>query len=82
MLLDRPGASYYQCTFDEADHINLAEILKSISGKFILSYDDHEMVRELYKDLNIREVDSVRYSMNNKPGTANRHCGELIITNF
>ncbi|EAH6427856.1 DNA adenine methylase, partial [Campylobacter coli] len=30
-------------------------MLKNIKGKFMLSYNDCELIRELYKDFNIKE---------------------------
>jgi DNA adenine methylase len=41
-----------------ADHIRLRDVLMGIEGKFLLSYNDHPFVRELYNapDINIMEV--------------------------
>jgi len=39
---------YYAVQFGEADHRRLAEVLKGIKGRFILSYGDAPLVRELY----------------------------------
>lgn len=54
MMLEKGGKTYYQCSFTEDDHIGLRDTLAGISGKFILSYDDHKMVRRLYKGYKIR----------------------------
>lgn len=81
MLLDRSGRSYYQCDFQEADHERLRDVLKGISGKFILSYDDHPLIRKLYRRFRILEVEKVNYSMNQRPGTKSRFRPELLITN-
>jgi DNA adenine methylase len=40
---------YYQNKFSEEDHIRLNDCLKNIKGKFILSYNDCEFIRDLYK---------------------------------
>lgn len=84
MLLDkRPGSRcYYQCTFTQEDHRKLRDILKSISGKFILSYDNHTFIRQMYKGFNIKKTDPVTYSMNNRRNVPARRVNELIITNF
>lgn len=38
-------------------HIELRDILKNIKGKFLLSYEDNDFIRELYKDFNIINYD-------------------------
>ena len=83
MLLDRPcGRQYYQHTFTADDHTRLRDTLKGISGRFILSYDDHPIVRKLYRRFRVTETEPVLYSMNNRQGVPSRKVGELIITNY
>ena len=82
MLLERKGRSYYQCTFDREDHTRLRDVLKGIEGKFILSYDDNQEIRKLYRRFNIMETSPVLYSMNNRRNAPARKVRELIITNF
>lgn len=82
MLLKKKGRSYYQCDFSQEDHERLRDILKGISGHFILSYDDDPFIRKLYKRFHVQKVDKVNYSMNRRPGTPARHRPELLITNF
>jgi len=41
---------YYKTRFNEADHRKLAEMLKNIKGKFLLSYYPHPLLDELYAD--------------------------------
>ncbi len=48
---------YYDVRFSENDHERLKSCLNSIKGRFILSYNDDEYVRELYKDFNITAVE-------------------------
>lgn len=67
-VYDRPGAlfycdppyhkteKYYDAEFKNSDHERLNECLKRIKGKFILSYNDDDYVRELYKDFSITAV--------------------------
>ena len=52
----------YDSKFGEEEHIKLRDMLSNIKGKFILSINDHEKVREWYKDFNITEVE-VSYSV-------------------
>lgn len=48
---------HYSERFTNADHLRLNDALKTIKGQFILSYNDDEFVRELYKDFNIKAVE-------------------------
>lgn len=72
---------YYQNTggFGINEHKRLCELLKGIKGKFILSYNDCSLIRELYKDFNIKQT-SVSYSLNS--AVARKESKELIIMNF
>ena len=65
-------------TLDEYRDINcqqLADVLSSIQGRFLLSINDSETIRALFKGFTIREVQT-RYSIKK------RHVTELIITNY
>ncbi|MBR9649447.1 DNA adenine methylase, partial [Clostridium tyrobutyricum] len=48
---------YYQAQFSKEDHVRLCEVLKNVKGKFILSYNDCEFVKDLYRDFNIDGVE-------------------------
>lgn len=47
---------YYDVQFTEDDHLRLKNTLDGIKGKFVLSYNDDEFIRELYKNYNIIKV--------------------------
>lgn len=66
---------HYEVKFTEADHKRLCEVLHSIKGKFVLSYNDDGYVRELYKDCRIQAV-----TRNNSLSSGDFK--EVIITNF
>lgn len=66
---------YYNETFRHGDHERLKAILSQISGKFILSYNDNEFIREMYRDFEIIPVER----QNNLSDGWYR---ELIIKNF
>jgi len=91
---DRPGTlfycdppykdseRYYQhgADFDASKHVILANLLYKIKGRCIISYNDSEYIRDLYRDFTITEVTrqnnlSGRYG----PGKCYK---ELIITNY
>lgn len=82
MLIEKKGKSYYQHTFAPEDHERLRDMLKRIDGKVIISYDDHPVIRKLYRRFNIHETGPVLYTMNNRRNTPERRVSELIITNF
>lgn len=84
---DRPDALFY-CDppyhnterryterFTEADHYRLNAILKTIKGRFILSYNDDDFVRDLYKGY---IVEGVSRANNLSVGQFK----EVIITNY
>lgn len=80
--LDPPyveAETYYNCNFSMDDHEKLNTILKGIKGKFILSYNDNEYIRELYKDFNVIAIDR-----NSNLLTKSKPCRykELIIKNY
>ena len=75
---DRQRYVYY---FRKKDHQALRDILSDLQGKFILSYNDSELVRELYRDFNIGEVE-FQYSAQKKFKDKRETARELLITNF
>lgn len=72
---------YYQAQFSKEDHMRLHEVLRNIKGKFILSYNDCEFVRDLYKDFNIDEVQRNHNLVGKYKGREHRY-SELIIRNY
>lgn len=78
MFLDPPyhgTEKYYDAGFTQEDHERLKRCLNGVSGLFLLTYNDDEYIRELYKDYNITPVERA----NNLSGGKYR---ELIITNY
>ena len=71
---------YYNSPFCAQDHQRLREVLGHIKGRFILSYNDHPLVRELYADYRIEEV--TRTSTLAGSGNNPTQYAELIIRNF
>lgn len=64
--------------FDEEQHIKLRDILKDIKGKFVLSYNDDEFIRELYKDFKIEGIER----QNNLSLNSGSRFKEVVITNY
>jgi len=82
--LDPPyyGVEGYSHPFLEQDHIDLSELLKNFKGKFVLSYNDNEVIRKLYSQFNISTLDVI-YQAANRPGVSTDSKNkELLITNF
>ena len=71
----RTAQKYYDVPFSDSDHERLKNSLSNIKGRFILSYNDDEYIRELYKDFNIMAVER----QNNLSSGLYK---ELIITNY
>ncbi|MHC1722426.1 MAG: DNA adenine methylase [Aminipila sp.] len=69
---------YYDGEFTLEDHIRLRDTLKNIKGKFILSYNNCEFIRNLYKEFIIVDV-SRSNCMSNKEKSVFK---EVIIKNY
>jgi len=72
------GDELYAHYFSYQDHEDLANLLRSIQGKFVLSYNNSEIIRELYSWANIKLL-KFHYSMIRG---YNKEQYELLITNF
>ena len=73
---------YYEYVFDEDDHRFMAFQMKEIDrkgNKFIITYDDHPLIRELYKDFNVMEWEYTYSAANLNAGKKKQM--ELVITN-
>ncbi|TET57432.1 MAG: DNA adenine methylase [Promethearchaeota archaeon] len=60
--------SYYRNTFTEKDHNELLVYLEQLEGKFILSYGNDDIIKDIYENFNI-------IGSENNPN-------ELLITNY
>jgi len=74
---------YYRNVFDEQCHIDLKESVDLIDeggGYFMVSYDDEPEIRELYKDYNIKTIDT-KY-VGASPEKRGEIRTELVILNY
>lgn len=71
---------YKNVDFSKEDHIRLYEVLKNIKGKFLLSYNDCEYIRELYKNFNIEEFE--RFSNLTSIADERKKFNEILIKNY
>lgn len=80
--LDPPyyeAEKYYPDRFNPEDHERLCKCLSDLKGRFVLSYNDCQQIRELYEGYTIIEVDRMD-NLANKDRS--RRYKELIIKNF
>ena len=88
---DKPGTFFYidppywDCEtmygkgiFAKADFERLAEQLRHIKGRFLLSINDVPAIREIFTGFQFKEV-SLRYSINKEATT---EADELLIANY
>jgi DNA adenine methylase len=68
--------------FGVKEHELLARLLKNIKGKFLLSYNDCSLVRELYKDFNIGYTGEVSYTLGKNFHKKDKVVRELFIKNY
>lgn len=71
----------YLASFGIEDHKRLADCLKAIKGKFLLSINSHDAIRRLYKGFNIKEL-QVRYTVSLDKTDKAQQRGELLIANY
>jgi site-specific DNA-adenine methylase len=76
---DTRGGNTNYNLLSEQDWQDLCGILSNIQGKFLLSSNDHKMVRKLFKGFNIRKID-VRVTLPRSKNAGNRK--ELLISNY
>jgi DNA adenine methylase len=78
----RAGASKaYRHFFTDEDHARLADRLLGSKGKWLLSYNDDEFIRCLYRRRGIEiEGIGVRYGL--QGGGSWKHAKELLISNY
>lgn len=83
--LDPPyyGTEHYykEVSFSKEDHLRLKTVVDKIKGKFILSYNDCEEIRDIYKDYHIEEVVRNINLKNRYENKSHKYC-ELIIRNY
>lgn len=70
---------YYSDRFMPEDHIRLKMALERVKGRFVLSYNDCEYIKDLYNGYNIVEVERTHNLVQKKRKPRYK---ELIITNY
>lgn len=68
----------YHHNMEHEDFVHMAEHLKNIKGKFLLSINDRPEVRQIFSAFNIMPI-NVSYSLHRNAG---KHNPELLIRNY
>jgi DNA adenine methylase len=78
--LDPPyfNRPYYKFNFEEKDYVELAERLKNLKGKFLLSLNDAPEIRRIFAEFKIRNLE-LTYSSQRQAG---KKYQELLISNY
>lgn len=71
---------YKNVEFSKEDHERLYNTISTIKGKFLITYNDCEYIRQLYKDFNIEEVS--RFSNLTAALNEQKEYKEIIIKNY
>lgn len=76
--------SYYKNTggFGRKEHEELAALLKGVKGRFLLSYNDCDLVRELYKDFKIIVTKEIDYTLGKNMHGKCKKVREVFICNY
>lgn len=69
---------YGKDMFERAEFDQMADMLRNLKGKFVLSLNDHEEVRRIFSGFRIDEAE-VKYSISSTQ--KGKTFGEVIITN-
>lgn len=72
---------YYPDRFMPEDHVRLRDALGKIKGKFLMSYNDCEYIRELYDGYSIVEIDRTHNLVQGR-GEEKPRYKELLIKNY
>jgi DNA adenine methylase len=73
---------YYMADFGIEEHEDMIECVDYIDkagAKFMISYDDREVIRDIYSDYNIYEIET-QYAGRNEDDV--KYFIELVITNY
>ena len=71
---------HYEVVFRKEDHVRLRDTLKGIQGKFMVSYNDCEYIRELYRDFQIEAV--TRINIMPQRYDSESEFPEVLIANY
>ncbi|MBL7215524.1 MAG: DNA adenine methylase [Phycisphaerae bacterium] len=71
----------YAAEFGLTEQKQLAKVLKTVKGGFLLSINNHPTIRKLYQGMTIRKIET-RYTVSRDKTAAAQSRGELLIANY
>ena len=71
------GSKLYRHSYEDAQHVDLANFIRSQGYPWVLSYDDHPRIRELYATTKSVQPIYLDYKVK-----SNRRAQELVISNL
>lgn len=87
IYLDPPyydkGPDLYKFSMDHTDHVRLADALRVCKSEWVLSYDDHPAIRELYswaRFIELKAFKTMKYTMATQRGGERPKNKEVAIT--
>ena len=75
------GTCGYGIEFGLDQYEALAAAMKSCQGKVMVSLNDHEMMREVFKDFRIDTL-GIKYSLSSKVEAKSKLSSEIVICNW
>ncbi|MFZ5760931.1 MAG: DNA adenine methylase [Thermodesulfobacteriota bacterium] len=70
----------YRHDFEEKDFLDLADVLRDLKGKFLMTINDTSEVREIFSRFKIEEV-QLKYSLSSSMKARSKTHTELFISN-
>lgn len=72
----------YRYWFDDTDHRTLRKTVLSLSGTWMLSYDNCPESRSMYSDCKVRSFVDMRYTAAKRTVVQRLDCTELVVTSL
>lgn len=77
-----PSLTYYGQMFPMERHAELAELLRSIQGKAMVSYYPHPDLDKLYEGWRRAEIPAIKWSKGKEEGVPKERSVELVLMNY
>lgn len=71
----------YSVEFGYEQYESLAEAMRTSKGKVMVSLNDHEAMREVFKDFKIESL-NIKYSLTSKASAKSKVSKEMVICNY
>lgn len=71
----------YSVEFEYEQYESLAEVMRTSKGKVMVSLNDHEAMRKVFKDFKIESL-NIKYSLTSKVSAKSKVSKEIVICNY